>query len=122
MRNMSFYMTYDAFVEKRKTVTRRFAWADAQVGEVFQGVEKSQGLKAGENLNRLHLIRIVSNVPEKASAICNYPNSLEELAKEGFTDITPNEFVDMLCKAHKKKPSDIVNRIEFEFVENEATP
>jgi hypothetical protein len=120
MANMSFFLTTAQFKAKTKTVTRRFAWWNIQPGQIIQAVEKSQGLKKGEKINRLGLIRIVSVEVERADAIIHRADSLSELGREGFNDFTPQEFVQMLCEANNKKPSDPVNRIEFEYVDENA--
>ena len=59
-RHMSFSMTTAQFRARTKTVTRRFGWWFLKPGDLVMGVEKSQGLKKGEKVVRLGLIRIVS--------------------------------------------------------------
>jgi len=117
MPNLSFFMTPEQFKNRTKTVTRRFGWWNAMPGQIFKGVEKSQGLKKGEGVNYLGEIRIKSVTQERADAIIHYADSLMELAREGFPDMPPQEFVTMLCKANRKVVSDTVNRIEFEYVD-----
>lgn len=122
MPNMSFFLTQDQFRARSKTVTRRFAWHKLQVGQIVQAVEKSQGLKKGEKVKVLGKIRIVSIEQERADAILHRPDSLSELSREGFPDWTPQEFVKYLCEANRKTARDIVNRIEFEYVDDATQP
>ena len=76
------------------------------------GVEKGMGLKKGEKVKRLGIIRIVSAYPEQLSAI-----DAADVAREGFPDRTPAQFVAMFCKHNQVEPSYMVNRIEFEYLD-----
>ena len=60
MRNMSFSMTTEAVRRREKTVTRRLGWWNLQPGTILQAVEKAQGLKKGEHVKPICLIRVVS--------------------------------------------------------------
>lgn len=110
---MSFFLTTKQVVEKSKTVTRRNGWDFIKVGDIVQACEKCQGLGKGGKINRLCKIKIISSQKEPLSDISKYP---DDLAKEGFPDWTPDQFIEMYCKANKCKPSDLVNRIEFEYL------
>ena len=68
-RNMSFAMTKPQFLNRTKTVTRRLGWGFLKPGDVVMGVEKAMGLKKGEKVRKLGLIRIVSIRSEPLSAI-----------------------------------------------------
>jgi hypothetical protein len=114
---MSFAMTTPQFRARTKTVTRRFGWWFLKPGDVVMGVEKSRGLKKGETVTRLGLIRIVSVKAEPASAITGYPRPQEELGREGFPQLAAADFVAMLCKANRKSGGEAVNRIEFEYLD-----
>lgn len=113
MANISFYATTQQFIDRTKIVTRRFAWWNLKPGQKLCGIEKGQGLKKDEKINRLHNIEIISALPECVYELANYPDPQAELAKEGFPDMTPADFIEFLCKMNKKKPGDLVNRIEF---------
>lgn len=110
-RNMSFAMTTEQFKNKTKTVTRRFGWWFLKAGDVVMGVEKAMGLKKGEKINRLGLVRIVSTRKEPLCFI-----TVADCIKEGFPNLEPVEFVDMLCKHYGCKYCEPVNRIEFEYI------
>lgn len=110
-RNMSFAMTTEQFRARTKTVTRRFGWWFLRPGDVVCGVEKAMGLKKGERINRLGDIRIVFTRPEPLRAITR-----DDCVKEGFPELAPAEFVDMLQSKYGCEPDATINRIEFEYV------
>jgi len=115
-RNISFALTTEQVRARAKTVTRRFGWWFLKPGDVLCAVEKGMGLKKGEKVVRLGLIRVVSVRRESASAICRYATPNVEVSKEGFPGMLASAFVGMLCKANGKAADDDVNRIEFEYL------
>lgn len=113
-------MTTPQFRAKQKTVTRRFGWWHAAPGDIYHGVEKAMGLKKGESIVRIHTIRVISATPEPLGAMLDYPDGgHDELAKEGFPFgiRDPREFVDTLARKSGKALDALVNRIEFEYIE-----
>lgn len=110
-RNMSFALTTAQFKARTKTVTRRFGWWFLKPGDIVRGVEKSMGLKQGEKIKPLGLVRIISIRSEPLDAITQ-----DDVAKEGFPQWTPRQFVSMLVDHYGVFPSAIVNRIEFEYL------
>ncbi|MEJ1438491.1 MAG: ASCH domain-containing protein [Candidatus Sedimenticola sp. (ex Thyasira tokunagai)] len=110
-RNMSFAMTTDQIKAQTKTVTRRFGWWFLKPGDVVRGVEKAMGLKKGEKVKQLAMVRIVSTRPEPLNAITQ-----EDVIREGFPDWTPSQFIQMLVDHYKIDPAKTVNRIEFEYL------
>lgn len=117
MRNASFSLTTAQVRARTKTVTRRKGWAWANAGMLVQPVVKGMGLKKGERVERIgHPIRFVRVTRERLDTIdpC-------DCAREGFPDMTPAEFVAMYCKHNGGAPSQIVTRIQFEYVD-EARP
>lgn len=114
-RNISFMLTQEQFKNQTKTVTRRLGWEFLKPSDILNGCEKCQGLKKGEKINKLGQIRIVSTRLEFLNEITQ-----DDCAKEGFSGLTPAEFVAMFCRHMKCKPKSIVNRIEFEYI-NGAT-
>lgn len=113
MRNMSFMITTQQFKNRTKRVTRRVGWWFLKSGDLLCGVEKSQGLKRGEKIVKLGVIRVVSLSSERLDAITQ-----EDVILEGFPEMTPAQFVDMFCKSHKGcTPETIINRIAYEYVE-----
>ncbi|MBL4800733.1 MAG: hypothetical protein JKY45_02495 [Emcibacter sp.] len=111
-RNISFAMTTQQVRNRTKTVTRRYGWLFLKPEEILNGVEKAMGLKKGEKINRLCQIRVVSVRQEPLQAITQ-----EDVIKEGFPDWTPAEFIKMIVDNYGKHPSELINRIEFEYVD-----
>jgi hypothetical protein len=123
-RHMSFSMTTEAVRNRTKTVTRRLGWNDLQPGTLLWAVEKGMGLKKGEHVKKLALIRVVSvEVQALEDMLDNYPYGqhyqFDEVVKEGFGELTPGEFIEMFCRANHCDSDTLVNRIEFEYVEGQ---
>ncbi len=122
MRNISFSLTEPQFRARTKTVTRRIGWLHAKPGDLLCGVRKSQGLKPGEKLVRLGVIRVVSARRERLDALLVENASMEEqaaeCAREGFPEFGLwGVFVQMFQKHMGCAHGDLVTRIEFEYVE-----
>lgn len=111
-RNMSFSMTTPQFRARTKTVTRRFGWWFLKPNDIVCGVEKAHGLRKGERIVRLGMIRIVSIRTEPLNWITH-----AELDLEGLPDTSPREFVAGLCERYRKQPHSAINRIEFEYLD-----
>ena len=95
-----------------KTVTRRLGWWNLKSGELLSAIEKGQGLKKGEHVVRIRLIRVVSARKEQLDAITQ-----QECVREGYPDYAPPAFIEMFCRANRCWPHGLfVNRIEFEYV------
>ena len=114
-RNISFSLTTPQFLDGSKDVTRRDGWAFLKPGDVLCAVEKSQGLKKGEKVKRLGMIRVVSVRRERLDRLLDeraYGRS--EVTREGFPGWTPDKFVIFFRKSHKGIESrSEVTRIEF---------
>lgn len=106
-------MTTEQIKARTKTVTRRRGWDNLKPGEIVQAVEKAMGLKRGEKIKKLCLIRIISKREELLNWITK-----EDVAKEGFPDWEPQQFIEMLCKHYGCQPFEAFNRIEFEYLED----
>jgi hypothetical protein len=114
MKHMSFALTKDQILEQTKTVTRRLGWDSLKPGDMIQPVEKCMGLKKGQKRKKIGCpIRITSFNKERLQDISRY-----EVEKEGFPDLNPQEFISFFCKAMRCSPDTVVNRIEFEYVDN----
>ena len=125
-RYMSFALTTQQIRDSAKSVTRRLGWADLQPGELLWAVEKAQGLKKGEKVKRIRMIRVQSVRREHLDALLpgrrysmHPSDAWIEVCREGFPDMTPAGFVAMFCKANKCAADVMVNRIEFAHVELE---
>lgn len=115
MRNMSFSMTTEAFRRREKTVTRRLGWWFLKPGDLLQGVEKCQGLKKGEHVVGMHVIRVLGCAGEHLDLISDY--GPDELDREGFPGQTAEEFIDLFMRHNGVGRDATVNRIVFEYVE-----
>ena len=81
------------------------------VKESVSGVKKAMGLKKGEVIERLGIIRIKSTRWERLDLI-----TPDDVVREGFPDWTPEQFIQMLVEHYRIKPSQQFNRIEFGYV------
>ena len=115
--NMSFMLTTDQVRARTKTVTRRLGWDHLKVGDVLNACVKCQGLKRGESIEKICQIRIVSVRPEPLNRLYSKAYGRREVALEGFPEMTPMQFVAMFCEHMKADPYTIVNRIEFEYID-----
>lgn len=115
MRNISFMLTTKQIENRTKTVTRRLGWWGVKPGTMLQAVENGQGLKKGERVRELAEICVVYAIPQRLGDITQ-----EDVVLEGFPEMTPDQFVEMFCKAHASRgitKNTVVNRIEFEYVD-----
>lgn len=114
MRNMSFMLTIEQIKNQTKTVTRRNGWDFLKVGDYLRPVEKCQGLKKDEKIKAINspaIIKVIDIRKEPLNAITK-----EDCIKEGFPEMTPEQFVAFYAK-HNKCPIDFeVTRIEFGYV------
>lgn len=134
MRMMSFALTESQLLDGSKTVTRRVGWCDLKPGTHLLAVRKAMGLKAGEKVQALCEIEVVSVRRERLDAI-----DRADCIAEGFPDLAPDKLCEMFCKHHAvaerspvtdvatwtthiretrraMRPDDEVTRIEFRVV------
>ncbi len=112
-RNISFMLTTEQIKNRTKTVTRRLGWKFLKPGDILNACKKCQGLKHGEKIERIGLIRVKSITIEPLKNICYRPS---DLTKEGFPELTPWGFVELFCREMKCKPETKVTRIKFEYL------
>jgi hypothetical protein len=105
---MSFCMTVSQMRSRTKDVTRRKGWDFLEKGDRLCAVEKSQGLLLGQKVKRIGIIQVVSTRREPLDAI-----TPDEVAREGFPDLTPEEFIAIYLSANGGDAAQNVNRIEF---------
>lgn len=112
-------MTTEAVRRREKTVTRRLGWWNLQPGTILQAVEKAQGLKKGEHVKPICLIRVVKvNRERLLNVAVPWPElANSETVREGFPEFSGKAFMEMFCRANKCQQSTVVNRIEFEYVD-----
>lgn len=112
MRLISFFLTTRQFQDGTKDVTRRLGWGNLVPGQRLMAVRKAQGLRKGEEVERLGEIEVVSVGQELLQDI-----TADDCRREGFPHLTPKEFIDMFCDHMLCLPETVVNRIEFKRVE-----
>jgi hypothetical protein len=112
-RNMSFSLTTEQIRNRTKTVTRRRGWKFLKPGDLLNACVKCMGLKPGEQVEKLAVVRVVM-VTQEELQVCTDSDA----AREGFPKMTGAEFVEMFCRHMGGKPSQIVRRIEFEYVDD----
>lgn len=111
MRNMSFSMTEPQFLDDSKDVTRRLGWENLKPGTRLMAVRKAMGLKPGEKVVKLGEIEVVSVRREPLNAITQ-----DDCRREGFPDMTPDQFVTMFSNAMRVCKDRTVTRIEYRRV------
>lgn len=115
MRNMSFALTKQQYLDGSKDVTRRLGWLKLRAGDHFMGVEKGMGLKPGEQIVRLGPSLVLAIVREPLNRMIDDPAyGFDECRREGFPHLSPAAFVAFFCNSHKGcTPGTVVTRIEF---------
>ncbi|HEY8359190.1 MAG TPA: hypothetical protein VIL30_17210, partial [Ramlibacter sp.] len=101
-----------------KDVTRRLGWLHLKEGELLQPVEKCMGLNPGERIERIAgPVRALLNRREPLNLLTRVINyGYQEVAREGFPDWTPAQFVEMFCDTHRGcTPATVISRIEFSY-------
>lgn len=110
-RNMSFALTTEQFKNKTKIVTRRTGWKFLKRGDVVMGCKKCMGLKPGEKLERLGLIRITDVRREPLDFITD-----DDVVREGFPCMNARDFIEMFVKHIGGTPRQEVTRIKYEYL------
>jgi hypothetical protein len=117
---MAFSLTTEAIERQTKTVTRRpvETWRTLKAGDRIVAVDKVMGLKRGQTSRVLGVVRVTDVRVESLVG----GMSVDECRREGFPNLTPRGFIDMLAEHYKIKPCmDIdVRRIEFEYLAGDA--
>lgn len=130
--NISFALTTPQFRARMKDVTRRLGWKNLKPGQVLTACEKCQGLKKGEHPVVLGRIRVKDVRREQLSRLTMHAEAkaldcvvtdaykrgeaVEECRREGFPNLTPQQFVRMFCEHNQCDSATIVTRIEFEYL------
>lgn len=118
MRNISFALTTLQVIAGTKDVTRRTGWANLKPGTRLQGVRKAQGLKKGEQVERLRVIEVVDVRREPLRRLIDDSDyGRQEVVREGFPTMTPMQFVVFFMDDHDCALDDLVTRIEFRYVD-----
>lgn len=119
MRLLSVALTEQQVRERTKTVTRRLGWLPGKMvnpGDRLCLVRKAMGRKRSdgtvEPLVRLATVSVVAAHRERLDTI-----TADDVAREGFPDWTPSEFVEFFTKSMRCQPDDMVTRIEFRYID-----
>lgn len=118
MRMMSFSMTTAQVRSRTKDVTRRAGWRTLSPGTLLLAVEKCMGLKKGERVVPLGVIRVKSVRQERLDELVAAGRDeygAEEMRREGFPGMDPQDF--LLRFPADIDPDALVTRIEFEYVD-----
>src|SRR5262245_34341536 len=116
---MAFSFTSPQILDRSKTVTRRIGWRFLRPGDLVEAVEKARGLKKGEPVRRLAVLRVRSARVEPLARLRADPRYAEdELPREGYPCWTLDEFLDFFCRTNRLTSANAdVTRIEFEYVD-----
>jgi hypothetical protein len=119
---MSFSHTASRVHERMKTVTRRVGWRFLKPNDLILAVEKARGLKEGEPVRALAVLRILDVRVEPLSRLVNEARYAEdELPREGFPCWSRDDFIMQFLRTHRRTTVDTdVTRIEFEYVDTEG--
>jgi hypothetical protein len=119
-RIMSCAITTQQVRDRIKTVTRRIGWETLIAGDLLQLVVKGMGLRKGEKIEKLALVRVVGVRREKLARMAISPYGRIETTLEGYPPGTdkhdPLTFIEMFCEANDCDPSTIITRIEWEYL------
>jgi hypothetical protein len=120
VRHMSFALTTPQMRARTKTVTRRLgSWLNLKPGTLLLAVEKSQGLRKGEKVRPIGVIRVVSVKQESLGDLVGTDYGDAEAVREGFPEHSGEQFVEMFQQRNGSGPGlPVVTRIEFEHVED----
>lgn len=122
VRNISCSLTTPQVRARTKTVTRRLGWEFLKVGDRLQLCEKCMGRRKGEPLVRLAKVEVVDVRREFLAEMMVRPDyGKEECAKEGFPQMTPEEFCEFFVQSHGGSPktsyTSTVTRIEWRYLD-----
>lgn len=119
-RNISFSMTTPQFLDGTKDVTRRMGWEKLKAGDTLRAVKKCMGLKKGEKMEPIGMIRVISVRQELLEKMTRDPKyGLDECRREGFPGMVPSEFIEFFCRGHTGAfPLRTITRIEFEKIDD----
>lgn len=125
---MPFSLTTAQIDARTKTVTRRLGWLRLKEGDAVCAVDRCMGLRKGQTVRRLAVLRIDTIVREPLRRMLDEPDyGQQECLREGFGPGTscpgPSEFVDFFCRSHMGcTPETTITRIAFSFQQRPAQP
>lgn len=115
-RLMSVAFTEQAVRDRIKTVTRRKGWTFLKPGDRLTLCRKVMG-RQGAPLVRVAEVEVVAVSREPLSAV-----TAEEVAREGFPGMTPEDFIRRFFTEAQGIPADAdVTRIEWRYLDADRT-
>ena len=112
-RLMAVSLTEDQVRARTKTVTRRAGWKHLRAGERVTLCRKVMGRRPGEPLVRIVDVEILDVRRERLDAI-----TAEDVAAEGFPEMTVAEFIEFFCRTHSGcHPDSEVTRIAWRYLD-----
>lgn len=115
MKNVAFSLTTAQIRAKTKDVTRRMS-SNLKPGEHFRAVVKGMGLKKGEKVQPICELICLRNDRQPLWRLLSDPEyGREECRREGFPEMTPDQFLAFFCKSHGCEAKAVVHRIEFVY-------
>lgn len=96
-----------------KDVTRRQRWLNLNAYGRLKAIEKGQGLKRGQKVVHIRDVLVVDARREPLEAILDEPDGA---LREGFPELTEEDFVNMYCQSYKVLPEQLITRIEFKHL------
>jgi hypothetical protein len=119
MRYMAFSLTQPQMRARTKDVTRRLGWRDLKPEQLLCAIEKGQGLRKGESVVPICSIQVADVRLEPLERMIDEPvYGFEECRREGFPELSPQQFVAAFCRSHRRcRPSTEITRIEFVFLD-----
>lgn len=134
-RRMSVAMTTQQVLDRTKTVTRRKGWwldkhgrPLVKPGDHLILVDRVMGFKKGERATVLAEVEVISVRRERLSDLSwsawfttDYGWAKGEVAREGFPDMEPGEFVRrFFLDAQGMSVDDMVTRIEWRYLDQDG--
>ena len=117
-RLMAVSLTEEQVRARTKTVTRRAGWRMLRPGHRLTLCRKVMGRRAGEPLDRITDVEVLTVRRERLGAI-----TAADVAAEGFPGMTPAGFVEFFCRTHRGcGPATEVTRIEWRYLDQPAGP
>ena len=107
---MSFRWTEQQLVAGIKTVTRRLGWWKVRPGDQLLAIRQWQELPKGSHQHILGSILIRGARPERVKDI-----TPDDVVREGFPDMTTDQFIAFFCRGHRISPLHVINRIHLAF-------
>lgn len=110
-RLMSVALTTEQVRARQKTVTRRAGWKVLKPGDLVTLCPKVRGRRAGEPLERIVTVEVVSTRRERLDSI-----TPEDVIAEGFPNMTPAQFIDFFAATHRGvTASTEITRIQWQY-------